>query len=169
MEDLSNINVRVIRSHRRVKSVAARLNGDVLEVRAPVALPQDELDGIVEKLKHRLVRQHRAKTLNTDDILARRAAELNRLYFDGQLEFKSIKYVSNQLKSIGSCTPSRKTIRISQRAASLPHWVLDYVIVHELAHLIEANHSARFRALVNRYPLAERARGYLMALEPEAH
>jgi hypothetical protein len=36
--------------------------------------------------------------------------------------------------------------------------------VHELAHLVEANHSPAFNALVARYPLAERARGFLMAI-----
>ncbi|MHB0976354.1 MAG: M48 metallopeptidase family protein [Candidatus Aquicultorales bacterium] len=167
MEDFKNIDVKVIRSPRRVKSVAACLQGNVLEVRAPVALPQDELEGIVESFKRRLIRRRRAEFLNTDDALRRRVDELNKLYFAGELEVASVKYVSNQFKSIGSCTPATKTIRISQRVAALPKWVADYVIVHELAHLVEANHSPRFRTLVNRYPLAERARGFLMALEVE--
>ena len=63
----------------------------------------------------------------------------------------------------GSCTPSRGTIRISRRLASMPDWVLDYVIVHELAHLEVPGHGADFEALVRRYPRAERARGYLIA------
>ncbi len=77
---------------------------------------------------------------------------------------REIKWVTNQEKRYGSCTPSTATIRISDRVASLPLWVLDYVLVHELAHLVEANHSARFWKLVAKYPLAERARGYLMAI-----
>jgi predicted metal-dependent hydrolase len=56
-------------------------------------------------------------------------------------------------------------IRISSRAAALPSWVLDYLLVHELAHLEVAGHGPHFWRLVNRYPLTERARGYLMALD----
>jgi predicted metal-dependent hydrolase len=41
--------------------------------------------------------------------------------------------------------------------------VLEYVVMHELAHLLEANHGPRFWQLVARYPRTERARGYLMA------
>jgi len=57
----------------------------------------------------------------------------------------------------------RGAVRVSRRLADFPPWVLDYVLVHELAHLAEADHSPAFWALVARYPLAERARGFLMA------
>jgi predicted metal-dependent hydrolase len=46
--------------------------------------------------------------------------------------------------------------------------VLDYLLVHELAHLEVADHGPRFWELVDRYPLTERARGYLMALDHRA-
>jgi hypothetical protein len=75
----------------------------------------------------------------------------------------SIRWSDNQKWRWGSCTPSEGTIRISSRLAREPDWVLDYVIVHELAHLRVPRHNARFWAVVNRYPLAERARGFLIA------
>ena len=65
---------------------------------------------------------------------------------------------------MGSCTAAERSIRISNRLASMPGWVLDSVLVHELAHLDEPNHGPRFKALVDRYQLTERAKGYLMAM-----
>jgi predicted metal-dependent hydrolase len=56
-----------------------------------------------------------------------------------------------------------RSVRISTRLGAEPSWVLDYVIVHELVHLAIPRHDATFWAMVNRYPKAERARGFLMA------
>ena len=69
--------------------------------------------------------------------------------------------MSNQNGRWGSCTPADRTIRISDRIMDMPEWVIDYVLLHELVHLVVPSHSARFWALVGRYPRAERARGYL--------
>ena len=98
----------------------------------------------------------------SDDDLFSRAKELERKHFEERLPLKSIRYVSNQKKRYGSCTPAEGTIRISDRLRRVPQWVLDYVIVHELAHLIHPDQSPPFWELVNRYPLSERARGFLM-------
>jgi predicted metal-dependent hydrolase len=75
----------------------------------------------------------------------------------------TVKFVDNQLTRWGSCTPVDRSIRLSSRLAAFPAWVLDYVIVHELAHLVEFRHNARFHALVARYPKTERAIGFLIA------
>ena len=84
-------------------------------------------------------------------------------------EPRSIRWAPNQKIRWGSCTTSRDEIRISSRLAELPPWVLDHVIVHELAHLVEANHSPAFHNLVNRNPKAERAEGYLLAVSDLEH
>ncbi len=163
-------DVRILRSDRRLKTVSARLieNGKVIEVLAPLRMTDAELGPVVENLRRRLLR-HREKGETADDgALARRAAELNRQYFLGKLRWSDICYVTNQQRRYGSCTPATGTIRISHRVATLPAWVRDYVIVHELAHLLEANHGPRFWKLVNRYPKVERARGYLICLGLEA-
>ena len=75
----------------------------------------------------------------------------------------SIRWVENQELRWGSCTPLDGSIRISSKLVAEPGWVLDYVIVHELAHLVVPGHGPKFWELVDRYPRAERARGWLMA------
>ncbi len=141
----------------------AREVDGVIEVRAPAAMTDEELKPIVDRLVARLARRKHKDALD-DDALQARAALLNERYFGGRLRWKSIRWVANQDKRFGSCTPSRGTIRLSHRLGSMPCFVQDYVIVHELAHLIEGNHGPEFWHLVNRYPLTERARGYLMAV-----
>jgi hypothetical protein len=158
--------LRIVRSGRRRATVSARLveNGTVLEVLAPARMSDAELAPIVEKLRGRVLRYVEKRNTAEDNDLVRRALELNREYFGGKLRWQEIRYVTNQQRRFGSCTPATGTIRISHRVATFPPWVRDYVIVHELAHLAEANHGRRFWKLVERYPRTERARGYLMAL-----
>ncbi len=162
------MEIKVVRSKRRKKTVEARLESGVLVVRAPAAISDAELHPIIEKLKARVENKQRRRQFKSDASLEARARELNRRYFDGVLTWGSIRYVTNQDKRFGSCTPSQGTIRISHRVAGMPAWVRDYVIVHELAHLVESNHSRAFWDLVNRYPKTERARGYLIAIGMEA-
>ncbi len=140
----------------------------MLEVLAPATASEVELAPIIEKLKARVLRRAVRRETADDAALARRAAELNRQLFDGRLRWSEIRYVTNQQQRFGSCTPATGVIRISHRVATLPTWVRDYVIVHELAHLVEPNHGPRFWKLVNRYGRAERARGYLICLGLEA-
>jgi predicted metal-dependent hydrolase len=61
----------------------------------------------------------------------------------------------------GSCTVGTGAIRVSSRLRPFPSYVLDYVLVHELAHLLVADHSREFWELVARFPQTERARGFL--------
>jgi predicted metal-dependent hydrolase len=161
--------VRIVRSDRRVRTIFARVvEGGVIEVLAPAQATDAELAPIIDRLKARLQR-HQQKTETADDtVLARRAAELNRELFGGKLRWRSIRYVTNQQKRYGSCTPATGEIRLTHRLAAMPPWVRDYVIVHELAHLLEANHGPRFWKLVNRFGKTERARGYLIALGLES-
>lgn len=157
------MDIKIIRSKKRKKTVSAREIGGVFVVQAPASISEAELQPIIDKL-HQRFQKRRAKESLDDQALHRRAQELNRQYFEGKLKWKSIRWVTNQNSRVGSCTPINETIRISHRLATMPAFVRDYVIVHELAHLLEANHGPKFWKLVNRYLKTERARGYLMAV-----
>ena len=162
------LSVHVTRSARRQRTLSARLVGDRLEIRIPQdTSPADEAR-FVEKMLRRFDLEARWQALDDRAALHARAVELSRRYFGGKLVPASVEYVTNQDRIHGSCSVRTGRIRLSHRLATMPAWVRDYVLVHELAHLKVPSHSAAFWQLVNRFPLAERARGYLMAagLEP---
>ena len=159
------VQVRVVRSARRTQSIGVGWAGPgLLEARAPLNTPLREIEHAVAGLLPRLEQARARRLPPSDEQLDRRAQQLNQRYFEGQLGWRSIRFVGNQRTRLGSCTPGKGAIRISARLQNAPAWVLDYVLIHELAHLFEPNHSAAFWALVNRYPLAERARGFLLGM-----
>lgn len=51
----------------------------------------------------------------------------------------------------GSCNISRKSILINLQLVKKPLECLEYVLIHELVHLLEKNHTNRFRSLVEKY------------------
>jgi predicted metal-dependent hydrolase len=151
------VEVTVIRSAKRRKTAQARMVDGVLEVRIPARASRAEERRLVEVFRRRYERAGAAERLD----LATRARALARRH--DLPEPTEIRWVSNQAHRWGSCTPSTGVIRISDRMASFPPWVVDHVIVHELAHLVEPGHGPAFAELASRYPLAERAEGYLLA------
>lgn len=76
--------------------------------------------------------------------ITRKVNELNRLYFQQPIQSVHLKYTQSNW---GSCS-SKRNINLSTRLLFAPEPVIDYVIIHELAHLIEMNHSPRFWKLV---------------------
>jgi predicted metal-dependent hydrolase len=151
------LHVEVVRSAKRRKTISARQVGDVLRVSIPASMTRAEEDRWVGEMVRRMERKARAGAVDLTERAAVLAAR-HRLPVPD-----SIRWVDNQQSRWGSCTPFDRTVRISTRVAGFPAWVVDYVIVHELAHLVEAGHGRRFWALVNRYPRAERAKGFLIA------
>ena len=158
------MKVEIVRSRRRRKTVTAERRPGRVVVRLPAGLTRSEERTWVDRMVSRLEERDRLDRLNARRDLERSAERLNQRYFGGRMRLHSIRYVGNQRDRFGSCTPSDGTIRISRRVSEMPHWVRDYVVMHELAHLMVSDHSPRFWRIVGRYPLAERARGYLIAL-----
>jgi predicted metal-dependent hydrolase len=158
-ERVAGMAVEVVRSSKRRKSVSARIVDGRIVIRMPQWMSKAQEREYVESLVAKLVRQHTAQGVD----LPNRARELARRY--DLPEPASIRFVSNQASRWGSCTPSSREIRISDRIAGFPGWVLDAVIVHELAHLVELGHGPEFQALADRYPKQERAFGFLLAMQ----
>jgi predicted metal-dependent hydrolase len=158
------MKIRVIKSKKRRKTASARLEGEVLHIRVPVALSDEKVKALVEKLKRSMRKKRKLQGGKGQEWLVSQAEKINQQYFGGKLRYKTVKWSKGQKKIFGSCTSRSRSIRISARLTGAPKWVLDYVLLHELAHLIEPNHSKAFWGLVNQYKRAERARGYLMGL-----
>jgi predicted metal-dependent hydrolase len=152
--------VEVRRSRRRRRTVAAHREGDTVVISVPATLTRAEEAQWVELMLERLERRAERRT-GSDDALLTRAGELSRTYLDGLASPASVRWVDNQRSRWGSCTVADRSIRLSTRLRDMPSWVLDYVLVHELAHLLVPTHGPKFWEWVDRYPRTERARGYL--------
>ena len=152
--------VEVRRSARRRRTVSAYREGDRTIVLLPARMSAADERRWVEVMVERLRRQD-ARRRPSDAALAERARALSARYLGGRAAPVSVRWVSNQGARWGSCTPLDGTIRLSDRLQGMPGWVVDYVLVHELAHLLEPGHDRPFWALVERYPRAARARGFL--------
>jgi len=147
------MDVKVNYSNKRSRTVSA-----------PAGLPRERLEKMIDNFKVRFERRKLKVELNIERPLAEIAAKLNERYFGSKLKINSIEYSTGQNSGFGCCNHRDASIRISHRLSRMPEWVRDCVIIHEMAHLVEPNHGPAFWNIVSRYELAERAKGYLMAV-----
>lgn len=157
---VGEVRVEVVRSPRRRRTVSAYREGNRTVVLVPAQLSPAEEDQWVATMLERLAGTE-ARHRRGDGQLERRAAALSERYLEARAVPLSVRWVGNQRGRWGSCTPSTGEIRLSRRLLGRPDWVVDYVLLHELAHLLVPGHGPDFWALVQRYPRCERARGYL--------
>ncbi|MFA5008515.1 MAG: M48 family metallopeptidase [Candidatus Omnitrophota bacterium] len=157
------MEIKIIRSQRRKRTVSARIVNDCLVVSAPFMLSDSNLTKIVSDFKLKFEKKKLKEELDKNQPLSQIAAALNEKYFGNQLKINSIEYVTTQNTKYGCCNYQAGHIRISHKVGLMPGWVRDYVLIHEMAHLLIPNHSKAFWGVVYRYKLAERARGYLCA------
>lgn len=157
LSDDQPFTVQIERSAKRKRTVGAQLVGDVLKIVIPSWMSRAEEDHWVGVMTGRFRRK-----VSTDRIdLAERSTTLSRRH--DLPRPREIRWSDDMLSRWGSCSPSAGTIRVSSRIAKFPDWVIDYVLIHELAHLEVGDHSSEFWRLVHRYPKSERAIGYLIA------
>lgn len=160
--------VVVRRSSRRRKTVSAYREAGCTVVAIPSAFTRAEEDTWVRRMLARLADSDRRRNPSGEE-LTLRAERLARQYLDERAVPASIRWTSNQDARWGSCTPAKGAVRISDRVQGMPGWVIDYVLLHELAHLIEPGHGEDFWLLLEAYPHTERARGFLLGVSHVWH
>lgn len=160
--DLTKVEVR--RSKRAKRNVTAHRDNEKTVVTVPTRMARRDIADYVNELVTRL--DDRDERSTSQVLLEQRARRLSKQYltqdlFETHFVPVSIRWVTNQNARWGSCTPSEGTIRLSHRMIRMPAFVIDSVIIHELIHLLIADHSEAFYALMNKYPDQEKAKAYL--------
>jgi predicted metal-dependent hydrolase len=148
--------VEVVRSKRRTKSYAGRLSDGVLRVTVPSWMGTGDEQRAVAEMTARFRRKVSTERID----LGRRMRHLGRTY--DLPTAREVRWSDDMHRRWASCTPGTSTIRVSTRLAAFPDWVVDYVLVHELAHLLEPGHGKAFWGWVGHYPHTEKAKGYLL-------
>jgi len=151
--------VEIRASARRRKTGVAFWEAGHVVVVVPERMSRASRDSFADQLVNQLL-QRTGRRHASDTGLAARAAILGDQYLEG-VRPSSIRWSSRQQRRWGSCSLQSREIRIASRLQTVPEWVLDGVIVHELTHLLEAGHTARFHDLANRYPRQVEAHVYL--------
>lgn len=159
--------MEVRRSARRTRTVAAFWENGTAVVAIPARFTAAQESEWVRRMLAKLQRQGERRAASgrrrpaSDAALAAHATHLSGLYLGGRAVPTSVRWVSNQNSRWGSATPADGTIRLSDKLRSMPQWVIDYVLLHELAHLLVAGHNAAFWKLLEAYPETQRAKAFL--------
>jgi predicted metal-dependent hydrolase len=159
-------DLELIRSHRRRRTYRWSIEAGRLRLEVPAGLRAADEARIIQDVLARVRKRQARSARPSDSALLARGRDLARQYVPGALaRLRSVAWSERQGRRWGSCTHDSGEIRLSSRLHGMPAYVLEAVLVHELVHLLEPNHGARFRQLADGYPLAERARGFLEAVD----
>lgn len=152
--------IEVVRSTRRRKTITARRRGGVFELLVPARLSARETRKWARDMYAKYANRSESAAASDEELMAL-ALVLREKYLPSAPPPSSVRWVTNQGKRWGSCTSADGSIRLSHLLRDMPSYVIESVLVHELAHLLEPNHSRAFRQLEASYPKLERANGFL--------
>ncbi len=160
-------------TYRRTRRLSMRIvkNGDV-HVSAPIGLPRKEIERFIDEHRE-WIAEARKKTQEHQD---RRAAFYNQLPLQTRAQAnEALKRLKNLVEPMverhaqvmgvkptaitykamksrwGVCHVRTRVICFSAYLLLLPEWCVEHVVVHELCHLLEPSHNARFHALMDMY------------------
>lgn len=157
-------NMQVRRTGRRKKTVAAVREGNLTVLYAPLRMPNYEIEEMAEELQQRLDRID-PRAFYSDQELLDRAEYLSATYLFSSAQPKSVSWSEKLTNAWGICNPLHQTINLAARLKGLPQYVIDYVLLHELVHLICTDHGRDFDTFMKLFEKKERAEGYLDALD----
>ena len=139
--------------------MSARFENGHIVVLSPAHLSASAERVAAEDLVGKVV-QKRGSARN-DDALMATALRLSAQYVPGSPEPTSVRWVSNMTTRWASCSPAQGTIRLSDKLIGMPDYVIEAVVLHEVAHLVESGHGPGFQRIVRRYPKHDLADAYL--------
>ncbi|MCY4107679.1 MAG: DUF45 domain-containing protein [Chloroflexi bacterium] len=125
--------------------------------------PDDE-DRMISDVCERMARNNRVDRAESDRLLLERAKQLDAEYLSGKAKPADARFSPRLTSSYGNANLHSGVIQVAERLRQSPQWVIDYLLIHEMAHLIVPGHSTEFWGLVDRYRYAERAKGYLICM-----
>ncbi|GAB4546652.1 MAG: M48 family metallopeptidase [Anaerolineae bacterium] len=159
-----SLTVSITPDARLKRNARWSLRGDQVTIRVPLTMKRADIAPMVQRIVARIETARKRGARRSDKALMQRANEINAEHFEGELSWRSIRWVENMQHRLGSCTTGGATdgdIRLSTKLRRYPDYVIDYVLAHELCHRKYPNHSVEFWAYLARFPQAERARGFL--------
>ena len=160
-------------TYRRTSRLSMRIvkNGDV-HVSAPIGLSRDRVMAFIEEHRE-WIDEARKKTLErqrhrsafydklplttraqADEALRRLKAIVEPMVERHAREMgvrPSRIYYKPTISRWGQCDIRERSICISAYVLLLPDWCIEHIVVHELCHLLEPSHNARFHALMDQY------------------
>ena len=119
---------------------------------------------MIHDVCERMARNNRIDHAESDRLLLERARRLDAEYLSGKARPVDARFSTKLTSSFGNANLRTRVIQVAERLRQSPQWVIDYLLIHEMAHLIAPGHSAEFWRLVDRYRYAERAKGYLICM-----
>ncbi len=143
-------------TYRRTRRLSMRIvkNGDV-HVSAPIGMPARKKTCESQKRRADFYNQLPLKTREQADDALRRLKALIEPMVDRHSKEMGVKPSFVCYKAMisrwGVCNVKDKSVCFSAYLLLLPEWCVEHVVVHELCHLLEPSHNARFHALMDKY------------------